>query len=397
MSQEYVSEGKPEELSPATFTHTDRIGNNQQVATFSPMLCEKGSINLFGVSLSCEDEPTNFDFGGKGIDPYRPVAEDESIGAIAMPPADFQKLVEMGSHESLKEGYGLASTALAHTKGGNGVVYPNDSRISAPKKKMKARKNAKKACERCSYFVYVLEKGVDLTQHGMAIVYDGNWERHCSLVHLSDSFAFADDSAPEWYHRPVRYHNVDVVLPGTPFRSIDEISVNLDPLKDADQPELQNILINGIIHCVFPKVASLFSFAGFQMRASAVPLPLEDFDDDEQCTMRMVALIVYNINNNGDEEFQSAVFELENEKYWWKNIAMSSRLALRYAMKEALANKLCYKLTKYEIDRMWVEVDGEDDEQVGEKCDYILEAALFDLAFVEPKLSTANSTLAFVC
>lgn len=144
LSQEYVSEGKPEELSPATFTHTDRIGNNQQVATFSPMLCEKGSINLFGVSLSCEDEPTNFDFGGKGIDPYRPVAEDESIGAIAMPPADFQKLVEMGSHESLKEGYGLASTALAHTKGGNGVVYPNDSRISAPKKKMKARKNTKR-------------------------------------------------------------------------------------------------------------------------------------------------------------------------------------------------------------------------------------------------------------
>jgi len=96
---------------------------------------------------------------------------------------EYKELVNNQPDSMISQVFGLLETTITHDEYA-GSLSLKEYKVEAADKKSKGKDEAK---ENSLFFRFELEAGTDLSEHGMALVYDnlGDKDHHCTLVRES--------------------------------------------------------------------------------------------------------------------------------------------------------------------------------------------------------------------
>ena len=147
------------------------------------------------------------------------------------------------------------------------------------------------------YYRYVLDRGTDLTAHGMAVVVDNSSPGHCSLIADKDF-----TTSGEWNNiGPSK----NILWP--PKHPVDkEAWKDIVDEQNPDDQRIEYIAPDNYFYLAHPLLAAYFKLHDLKIEVHAEPLPLLSFEgkEDEQLLYN-AALVLF--NNNCELDLREAV------------------------------------------------------------------------------------------
>ena len=236
------------QLEPFTYAHPDHA--HSPWAIVSPLYCaamnrredkvqwcsatSNGDFKVHGVSTRCLDE-TEKPVAAL-IDPFGDIGENEEKGVWTMA-IDQCKESAVNYKSENENTFGILKSTVTHDQDasthGEAVLWmTKECRIEEQDKKKKAARSKKLATKRNPYFRFKIKKNLDLSDYGVAIVFDNSSSCQFTLVRAHGG------TLCEWE----KHFHFKVFLPIDRFEEVHkrDKGVSADFLKAVLQPDKGN-------------------------------------------------------------------------------------------------------------------------------------------------------------
>ena len=252
---------------------------------------------------------------------------------------DFKGLVDSTPDNKYEDTHGITRTTLTHTFNphGNVELHGGKDRLGAKESgeddtALNLRSRLGQANAQKHFFNYKLKKGTNLKEHGFSMVYDNIGEPyHCSLVRESEA---SHPVMREW--KDLGWLDYPGVYMPSSF-SVGDLQ-DATKLKTLLKPQstTEGIYLSTIssTHLVYPCLAARFELHGFSVKASAEPLPLDEFPDEDTEIAYKAASLVFSWSYDWEAGVYNAIKALEAETYNVANILTNFQEVLHVATRE---------------------------------------------------------------
>lgn len=387
---------KLEQLEKCAFTHPGHRSGFTKVSSFycaamtaseaeAPWYClSQTGLKARGCSLRCSNDHKTT-LVQPPYNPFGSIGQNETKGEFRMTINQYDQQFGNDPNFPNDENFGLLFTSATHQPAGpaHDVVYYqmatsitlNDGKSDddVPKK-------------RAAYFRFALDKGVNLGEHNMAVVFDQSSDLHWTLVRenpitgLGRKWAFSDVHAEVYL--PVEHkQELEALVDGQLDGKLRELYKPEDDL--TKEPTTVFERIAGGMYSVFPKVAALFRLHDLSIKASAEPLAPTPSSDDSSRAIHLMCVVLFHYDHLylDNHNLQVALAATEEVDY----IVEKLDGFLRWTLLDAI-ERACY--TQEEIDKISFEVTEEEIQSAQNVAIRVLKGS-FNQSSVAPSVESA--------